>query len=186
MSKAIILVGAQGCGKTYMTKQLIKPANQDAVIIYDVNGEYSEFSGACNPMYVKMGDFLSKFYNDETSQHVVKNCIGLFEDATSFFSTQGRSEILINMLIARRHTNNTYLFLFHAMQDVPKYILRKCSDLIIFKTHDNPKFVKDNFGYLNIGESWQEVQNLAVKNRFYSSQPPPKGTVPNFKHISLY
>ncbi len=184
MSKAVILVGGTGCGKTHLSKQTIKPINKDALVIFDVNGEYQQFyTYDFNPNIDK---FLGQIYDVETDKHLITKAFVLIEDATSFFPTNGKDATLIKMLIAKRHSFNTYWMLFHNMQDVPKYIVRKCTDMIIFKTNDSPKYVKSEFDYLGIYDAWNDVQNLASKNRFYSSQPPPKGTIPNFKHISLY
>jgi DNA helicase HerA-like ATPase len=184
MSKAIILVGGTGCGKTHFAKKLIKPVNKKALFVFDVNGEYEDFyPHEFNP---NIDSFLNQIYDIETDKHLAKKCVVLMEDATSFFPTNGKDATLIKMLIAKRHSGNTYIMLFHNLQDVPKYIVRKCTDMVIFKTNDSPKYTKSEFDYLGIYEAWQSVQDLAAKNPFYSSQPPPKGTTPNFKHISLY
>ena len=184
MSKAIILVGATGCGKTVFTKRIIKGVNKKALLVFDVNDEYGEFYD--EEFTPDMDDFLDKIYDQKTKKHKVKNCVCLFEDATSFFSTRGRDDLMVKLLVGKRHSNNTYILLFHSMQDVPKYIIRKCTDMVIFKTLDDPKYVEQNFNYSGIYKNWKEVDEKTKKNPFYSSQPPPKNTVPDFKHFRLY
>lgn len=184
MSKAIIMVGATGCGKTFLSKQFIKPVNKDALMVFDVNGEYQSFYPY--PFNPSIEKFLGRIYDNKNDVHLITKCVVLIEDATSFFSNRGCDSILQKMLVAKRHSKNTYILLFHGLQDVPKYILRKCTDMVLFKTIDNPKFVEREFDYLGIAEKWKIVQERAAKNPFYSSTPPPKGTKPDFIHFSLY
>lgn len=184
MSKAIILVGATGCGKTHFTKNMIRSVNKNALLIFDVNDEYKSFSDM--PFNPNMDKFLDRIYDSNNDTHRIKKAVILLEDATSFFSTRGSDSVLTKMLVAKRHSGNTYILLFHGMQDVPKYIVRKCTDMVIFKTNDNPKYVEREFDYLNIYQNWKAVQEKAKNNAFYSSQPPPKNTKPDFVHFSLY
>lgn len=62
----------------------------------------------------------------------------VFEEATLFFDpTRGRSEELREMLVRRRHTGNALVLLFHALADVPLYVLRMLDVLVLFKTQDS-------------------------------------------------
>lgn len=184
MSKAIILVGATGCGKTYKTKQLLKSANPKALHIFDTNNEYKDIYPY--PFDADIDLFLEKAYR-------LKNAIILIEDATAFLSNRGRSDLLIKIMVGKRHAKindndpgNTIILLFHSMRSIPKYIMDISTDIIIFKTNDDPKFVKTEFKNERLFNAWLEVQNHALNNRFYSSQPPPKNTVPSMKHFNLY
>lgn len=176
MSKCIMLVGATGSGKTYFTKSLIKNANKNSLLIFDVNDEYKDFYPY--PFNPDMDVFLCK-------AEKVQNAIILIEDATSFFAVQGRSDKLIKILVAKRHTKNTIILLFHSWGDVPTYLYRKCTEVVIFKTLDGDKQVL-KVGNEQIFNAWKRVQDECKTAKFFSSYPPPPGTVPPMEVVKLY
>ena len=106
MSQTITIIGYTGQGKTLTTKALIKGKK---ALIFDVNNEYEGF-GYCDKNLDK-----EKFLNVALQ---VKNTCIVFEDATGFFSGKGEDN-LRRLLVNKRHTNNTYIFLFHSIQDTP-------------------------------------------------------------------
>jgi hypothetical protein len=174
--RCIALVGCTGSGKTFRTRQLVSKANPKALRIFDVNDEWEDLYPF--PFDPSMDKFLDKCEKTEDGVIVI-------EDATSFFSTQGRSQKLVELLVAKRHSNNTYILLFHAFADFPKYIYRKCTDIIIFKTLDGIQHL-NAIGNEQLTAAWQEVQNQANGHEFFSTQPPPSGVVPPSKHFSVY
>lgn len=176
MSKAIIIVGGTGCGKTYFTKQLIKNVHKNALLVFDVNNEYKEYYPY--PFNPDIDDFLSKCSK-------VTNGVFLFEDATAFLSNRGRSDQLTKILVAKRHTKNTIILLFHSMRAIPKYIMDLSNMVVIFKTNDPEKKVAEfeNDGLL---ETWRNVQAACVNHKFFSSYPPPAGIAPPSAVYSLY
>lgn len=165
---AIALVGMTGSGKTFRSKEMIKKVNRHALLIFDVNKEYEEFYPyKFDP---DMDNFLEKASR-------IRNGVVLIEDATSFFSLQGRSDSLIKLLIAKRHSNNAYILLFHAFADFPKYIYRKCTHIIIFKTPDAIHHL-NAIGNDGLTAAWMKVQKECDGHKFFSTQPPPKGVIP--------
>ena len=176
MSRCFMLVGATGTGKTFFTKQLIKTVNKNSLLVFDVNDEYNDFYPY--PFDPDIDKFLAK-------AEKVKKAVILIEDATSFFAVQGRSDRLIKILVGKRHTGNTIILLFHSWGDVPRYLYRKCTEVVIFKTHDAEKDVL-KVGNEQILNAWKDVQQQAAKSPFFSGYPPPQGTKPPLKIISLY
>ncbi len=178
MSKAFIIVGATGCGKTFFTKNtLLKSVHREALHIFDTNNEYQEIYPY--PFDADIDYFLEKAYR-------LKNAVILIEDATAFLSNRGRSDMLTKIMVAKRHTGNTIILLFHSLRAIPKYLMDISTDIVIFKTNDDPKFVKGEFKNERLLMAWQAVQENASKNPFYRSQPPPKNTIPSMTHFSLY
>jgi ABC-type cobalamin/Fe3+-siderophores transport system ATPase subunit len=177
MSKATIIVGGTGCGKTFLTKKLIRNVNKNALHIFDVNNEYSEFTSA--PFDGDIDNFLQK-------ANRLKNAVILIEDATSFLSNRGRSDLLTKILVAKRHTNNNIILLFHSMRAIPKYIADICTDIIIFKTNDPEEIVKKGFQNEKITIAWATVQKACKNHKFFSSYPSPKGIAPPSMHVKLY
>jgi Helicase HerA, central domain len=169
MSKAFILVGGTGCGKTYFTKQLIKKVNKNALHIFDVNNEYRDYYD--KPFNPDIDIFLEEAYKK-------MNAVILIEDATAFLSNKGRSDKLQKILVGKRHTNNTIILLFHSMRAIPKYIADVCTHIVIFKTNDPLAIVKKAFENDELTEAWQRVQNACKNHKFFSSYPPPKGVAP--------
>lgn len=177
MSKAIIIVGGTGCGKTYFTKhQLLSKVNRNSLLVFDVNNEYSEYYPF--PFDADIDKFLEKC-------HKTKGAVILFEDATAFLSNQGRKDLLVKILVAKRHTKNTVIMLFHSFRQVPKYIFDLSNIVVIFRTNDPEKKLAE-FENDQLTEAWQRVQKLADGHEFWSTYPPPPGIAPPFELFRLY
>lgn len=173
--KAFILVGGKGSGKTTLAKKLIKNVNRDALFIFDTNNEYKEiYPYPFNP------DFDAFINRAEQMQKAVI----LAEDVTAFLSNRGYSAKLVQLMVAQRHTLNTVILLFHSMRTVPKYLMDLATDVFIFKTNDDPKYVRSEFKNERLFKTWESVQECASKNPFYKTQPPPKNTVPCMAHYT--
>lgn len=185
MSRAFIVVGMTGSGKTYFTKQVLETLPKNNLLVFDVNDEYGD-------LYPYDFDPDMQMFLQKAGK--IKNGVIVIEDATSFFSTQGRDQELVNLLIAKRHAvvkknnnepGNTYFLLFHAFADTPKYIYRKCTHVVIFKTPDSEKHLQV-LGDDRLIESWREVQNQCKDHQFFSTYPPPKGVAPPSTIFSIY
>lgn len=185
MSQLIILVGCPGAGKTHKAKSLIEKANPDACYLFDVNAEYGK---KYKQWYTQLdGDI------DEFVTHIrrVTNGIILIEDATGFLPVNSRNNLFVRCLQGRRHTNNTYILLFHSMQDIPKYILRFCNAIFIFKTLDRFDYVQKTFGDVmsrdgDLATAWKAIYDESKSHRFFETYPPPKGVIPPFRVFSMY
>lgn len=174
MSKVIILVGTEGAGKTYTAKAITKPVHPKALVVFDTNKEWTKEYPY--PFDRNMDNFLNKV-------DAMTNCVAVFEDATSFFSTNGREQKLVEIITERRHSHNSFIFLFHNFQDIPKYILRKGTDWYVFKTMDLESYMNNTFKNTIFLHVWKRVQQKAATNKFYSKSPPPPGTVPSFEYF---
>jgi ATPase family associated with various cellular activities (AAA). len=177
MSKAFILVGSTGCGKTYFTKQLLKTVHKNALLIFDVNNEWKEYYPY--PFDADIDKFLEK-------ANKVRKGVILIEDATAFLSNRGRSDLLTKILVAKRHTQNTIILLFHSMRSIPKYIVDISTHIVIFKTNDPLTLVEKAFENEKITEAFERVQTNAKNHPFWSQYPPPTGIAPPSEIVSLY
>jgi hypothetical protein len=136
-------VGRRKSGKTHLTKQLLnklKKKGYTDFLIYDPNGEYTEFyTGELLPIK----DFLKKAVE-------VKDTIVVFEEATIFFRHAPDEEVL-NLCVRSRHRKgekglgNFIIFNFHSLRSVPLYILDHLDVIQIKKTNDNTANVKTKF-----------------------------------------
>ena len=155
MSKAFIVVGSTGTGKTTFVKKILSEVNTP-LFIFDVNNEYKEFP---NKNY-NHSDF-KKFTSDANMK--TNHCI-VYEEATIFFLHGGSTELIRSQLVRKRHTKNLFVFNFHALHQVPMYLLDFCDLLVIKKTNDNSKLIFDKFKYNeNIIEAYQAIKDDSNK-----------------------
>lgn len=151
MSICIINVGNTGTGKTTETKDLLNAfkITEKSFFIYDVNKEFLEFYEG---KFLKFKEFL-KEANTKT------NTVIVFEEATIFFQHNKTSEDIYELLVRKRHTNNTLIFNFHALHQVPIFILDFANYMILRQTNDVPSLIQKKFEtYKNIYESFEFVQ----------------------------
>jgi ABC-type phosphate/phosphonate transport system ATPase subunit len=129
MSKAIIIVGATGTGKSTFVKKLIsKVPNKKALFIYDINNEYKDYFPY--PL-LSVEEFMEK------TQFISKG-VFVLEEATIYLNNRSSNEYLTSLLVRKRHTNNTIIMVFHSMRSVPRYIYELSNEIVIFKTNDSP------------------------------------------------
>jgi hypothetical protein len=152
MSQTITIIGYTGQGKTLTTKALIKGKK---ALIFDVNNEYEGY-GYCDKKMDK-----EKFLNVALQ---VKNTCIVFEDATGFFSGKGEDN-LRRLLVNKRHTNNTYIFLFHSIQDTPPIFFRMSNTLVLCKTMDKENDIEKKASYLL--PYFREVQKMPFTKNIY-------------------
>lgn len=151
MSKVIIIVGNTGTGKTTEAKKILASISMPKYI-YDVNKEWTEYG---NQQAVFPSDFKIFVNNCKLKTNT---CL-MFEEATIFLTHAGSSESIRNILVRKRHTNNIIIFNFHALRQVPLYLLDFCNYLILGKTNDIPKNIYNKFdSFTDIIEAFEEVQ----------------------------
>jgi len=154
MSICIINVGYTGTGKTTWTKKKLQESPQQK-FIYDPNGEYPEFGGKVNY------DF-EKFMKEATNK---KDTLILYEEATIFFRHSSNNKEITNQLVRKRHTKNTYIFNFHAIHQVPLFIMDFCNYFVLRKTNDIDKNVWNKFNeFKGIYDAYKYVQES--ENRY--------------------
>ena len=128
MSKALIIVGATGTGKTTYIKNMLKKVPcKESLFIYDVNNEYSDLFPY--PL-IGIEDFMEK-------TQFMKKGIFVLEEATIYLNNRSSNEYLINLMVRKRHTFNTIILVFHSMRSVPRYIYELSNFITIFKTNDS-------------------------------------------------
>lgn len=131
MSNLILYIGHTGMGKTFRVKKLLK-ASDKQVYCFDVNDEYREYNRVVN------GDF--KLFLNESAKK--KNTNLIFEDATGYL-TGKTAEELRKIIVAKRHTHNNILMLFHSISAVPPFIFQLANYIVLMKTADELSSVKN-------------------------------------------
>lgn len=167
----IVSVGRPRTGKTTFNLALIKAlAKQKGVLIFDVNGEKA-FADYPKMPFDKLPGWKSKgIYRvhhtspDEfmdTVFHSVYNAVVVFEDTTAYVDST-ISESLKRLLVDRRHRNVDMLFSFHSLRVIPPKILDFTNYMIVGKTGDSEKYLKNLEKLPNPEEFlkvWQRVKN---------------------------
>jgi DNA helicase HerA-like ATPase len=153
-----LVIANTGRGKSTVAKQLLKNARIEKreILVYDPNKEHSEF-------------YAGKFTNrDEFLMLCSKkiNSFILIEEATIFFSNKGRSDILTDLLVRKRHSNNKIVLLFHSLRSVPTYILELTNFVVLFKTADRENYINKIFeGYDDILGAYNILKNVPDDNK---------------------
>lgn len=151
--KSMIVVGGTGRGKTTFIKNEIL-AHVKNPIIYDINNEYYDK----DYILPEMGEFIEKVKQ-------VKNKLFVFEEATSFFDHSERTAKEMKKLLTRkRHTNRSFIYVFHALHQVPISILSHIDTFVLFKTNENPTLVKAKFRHFD--------RLIEPYNRIYENSDP--------------
>lgn len=148
MSIVILNVASKKKGKTTKTKQLLN-SNNLPKFIYDVNKEYKEFGKGAVFM-----DF-EQFLKEATKK--VGHAI-VFEEAFIFLSHHSQQKEMKELLVRTRHTKNFIILNFHAVHQIPMWVLDFVNFLIIGKTNDKLKWMLSNYSDTEILEAWQFAQ----------------------------
>lgn len=156
MSKSIAIFGAPGKGKTTFVKNRLKKVSKNALHLHDVNNEYTEF-------YDKPFERdITKFSKKATK--ITNGCI-VFEEATIFFSNHTSNTDITEILVRKRHTNNTIFFVFHSVRTIPRNILDLINYVVLFKTNDTVNQIK-KINHPEILEAFERV-NAHPDNHYF-------------------
>ncbi|MFA5297631.1 MAG: DUF87 domain-containing protein [Lutibacter sp.] len=133
-----LITGATGTGKTTFIRSLLNKVNSEAVIVYDINAEYTDFFPY---------PFI-EFENFTTKLKQINNGIIVLEEATIFLNNRGTNHDVTELLVRKRHTHNYIILVFHSMRSIPRWIYELSNYITIFKTNDSPQLtareLKDN------------------------------------------
>jgi ABC-type Mn2+/Zn2+ transport system ATPase subunit len=156
MGQSLIVVGTNGTGKTTWVKERIKKVNPDALLIYDVNNEYTEFYP--HP-FEKFPIFMQKTVK-------VNNAVLVFEEATIFFKNKSSNDELRELLVRRRHTYNTLILVFHSIRAIPRDVMDMSNYMIVKKTIDSPDYVDRKLEHHLVTQACINAQES--KDEFYT------------------
>jgi len=144
---ALICVGRRRTGKTTFARNLLNSSKKDKYI-YDINQEFTD-------IYKEPFEDFESFMNRVVT---LKNSHILFEEATIFFDTRSNFQQMKNLLVRARHTNNTIQLNFHSFKSVPKNIYNLLDYVVIFKTNDTEKDVKEKFDHPELVKYYHECK----------------------------
>jgi len=154
----ILVIGHTGQGKSTWLKKFIAGKKQ---YVFDVNNEYNL------PDDLQIRPQMRN--RDLNIPRFLKNCENLknynicFEDATGFLRGKQQKE-LSQLIVAKRHTGNNYIFLFHSINRVPPELMEMSNFIILFKTNDNIELIDRKFKNVTLNNAFLQLQ----KSKQYS------------------
>ncbi len=154
---SLIIVGYQGAGKSLLAKNLIKKIHPSRLHILDIYNEYDYIPGADRYLTVNNRLDFDRFKNDMVT---LEGRIFIAEDATIIFSHRGRSQELLESIIGKRHSQNTYIFLFHSLRAIPRDVFDYSDQLWLLKTGERSDIVESNFKGTDVIEVFEQVKNM--------------------------
>ncbi|MDJ1505012.1 hypothetical protein [Xanthocytophaga agilis] len=152
--------------------QLIKALSKNkGVLIYDVNNEDAyrqfpkmEFKNL--PRWKSTGVY--RIFHPDTDSFIdaipanVYNACVVLEDATAYVNSNIQ-ESLNWLLVDRRHRNVDLILTFHSFRVIPPKVLDKCNYIIVGKTGDAEKYLK-NLEKLPNPEEFMKVWQRVMKH----------------------
>ena len=148
---AITITGFTGTGKTYFCKQHALRGN---CLVFDINNEYDlpeidETKPFTGGQFRYTGMDFKEFLNiiEQNGVRKVNNCNIVLEDCSGFMKGQIGARAL-QIFQAKRHTNNNYFFIYHAVELVPKDIYRFSNMFVLFPTNESVQQISKRFPIL--------------------------------------
>ncbi len=159
--KAGLIVGARGTGKTTISKKMLSQVAPGARLIYDVNAEYMDLYPR---PFMEFDEFTS----------IINRARGAFiliEESTIFLNNRGNNFDIRSALVKARHRNNTFVFVFHSLRSIPRYIFDLCDFLVLLKTGDDLESIAGKFDNDAVTQAFIDLQAapwIEGKGRRYS------------------
>lgn len=135
----ILAVGMTGQGKSNFTKNFIAGKR---CFVFDVQNEYLDLSINWNENRARQTDMNEKTFVERCKS--MKNRICVFEEATGFFEGKLDKD-LRRIVLSKRHSGNTFVFLFHSISAIPPRLMQLTNYVVLFKTGDEPYQVEQKF-----------------------------------------
>lgn len=154
-AKTYVIVGGTGTGKSTFAKRIIESEKKQGkkAYIFDVNNEYKG-----EDIEINFDKFL-----DECCKR--KNSVFLIEEATVFVSNRQWDKRILEILVKKRHANNSIILLYHSLRAVPVNIADLANFFCIKKTNDNPQIIQTKFkGYDEITSA---LENSKISENQY-------------------
>jgi hypothetical protein len=159
------IVGSTGEGKSEVAKSLSKRA--DTLCVWDVQNEYGLEEYSSNPKRFCMiptkntiKDFIKLTCN-------TKGYTFICEEMTGYFAKGQVPAEFINAMVAKRHSKNRFVLIFHSLNSIPPAVWTFCDVLIMFRTEDLERTVISK--YPTLIDSWRSLQKSTARH------PSPTG-----------
>jgi len=139
------IIGRPDEGKSYFIKQYLKTNKNSPCLVFDVENEYKFLTSDKSQRRSRDIDLDMKKFIEICEKKTYTICV--FEESTGYFRGNVGDK-LVKLIQRRKHTKNTFLFVFHSIHSIPPAIIDFASYVVLFKTNDNLVQVKQKFPFL--------------------------------------
>lgn len=152
MSICLLNIGQTHSGKTTRTIQIASALNLKKTLVNDIQHE-SKY---------RQSSWITKFYGNDKEytdliQRVVHTTI-ILEDAVSYLPHGANNVGITRPIAKKRFSGNAFIINFHALRQVPEYIMDYVDYMYIGKSRGNIKNIEKKFeNYPEIIEAWYQV-----------------------------
>ena len=157
-SYAVIAMTKEGKSKLVRETFLSGQMSQMPCLVFDVNDEYGAFrrdrdtgelkpstnlpTDTSLPRSRFTGTGKGAFNKFVEIAQTKKYTTIVFEECTAFISGV-TPEVIKSLIIAKGHTNNVFIFIYHSIRTIPPAMLDLMDTVYLFKTADHEKAVQD-------------------------------------------
>jgi hypothetical protein len=178
MGKNIAIIGATGTGKTTDAIEIGESIDFEQKLVFDINKEYTEIPGY-NSVYEKRPDFIQRALK-------LQNSLIIFDEATIFFRHGKNSDDILELMLRRRHLNNVCIFNFHALGQIPLFIVHYIDEMILHHTNDNKNGVNRFEGREEIEEAFNELFEMRNGQKLDALEKSNPALFKEIKHKSIF
>ena len=163
LNECLLVIGRKGCGKTTIALELAR-VTQKKIIVFDdlVHPAYSSFDRIeCNELTKPLKGNTVVFIEDldvaiQKTVATQRNAAIIIEDSARFISSN-ISVSVKTLIINHRKFNFDLFFMFHSFTDVPPYLCKMYTGIVLFKVGDN--LDKEQAKWSN----WHKIKAVASK-----------------------
>jgi hypothetical protein len=178
MGKNIAIIGATGTGKTTDTIEIGESVDFQTKLVFDINNEYTNIEGyTC--VYEKRPQFVERALK-------LRDSLIVFEESAIFFRHGKNSDDIIELMLKRRHLNNVCIFNFHALGQIPLFIVHYIDEMILHHTNDNKSAVKRFEGREEIEEAFDELFEMRNGQKLDALEKTNPALFKEIKHKSIF
>ena len=163
LNECLLVIGRKGCGKTTITLELAKVTGKKIITLDDlVHPAYKSFDTVdCNDLTKPLKGNTVVFIEDldialQKISHTQRNAAIIIEDSARFISSNISASVR-TFIINHRKFNFDIFFMFHSLTDVPPYLCKNYTGIVLFKVGDN--LDKEQTKWSN----WQHIKSIASK-----------------------
>jgi len=152
-----LIVGETGSGKSTIAKKAVNDSIN--CIVYDVQNEYN-LPVFCKGFRGRKFRLTPENFDIKDFVLFTKSCrnfLFVIEEATGIFRGSIGTDF-VQSILSKRHTNNSYILIFHSLHRVPIQLYEFCDVLYLFKTNDLQRNIESKYpklldGYLSLQSS---------------------------------
>lgn len=170
----MVIIGAQGTGKTTFAKKAADKYGKKVLVIVP-----DDYERAWHPYPIIQLKDVSRMttgkrrviYDPDDKEFMLNlrnqfsNGLIIWDDSKTYFNTHQRVFELEKMMIRSRQTNVDHFFMYHGFSAIPGLLWTYTTDIALFNTHDSHQRSKDKIlNYEVMEKRMAEVRAGAAKD----------------------